>query len=161
VSQQYHFNFVGTGEAHPIERDPCHLTLESGSSENGVALRCAISGYLPSSTSSISHFKVVSGRLGSDFICTIATSFAHARSQVGGAGAAGGIRVARPPSGPVMDTVVVDACKSFAQTVLISTTWEHSIAWRDGGARFFLLRWYAGPVPVVSYIRLLIGRGLP
>ncbi len=162
VSADAMFNFVGTGEAQPLNVILGHLTLESGSSENGVAVRVRNFRDIFVHHVSISHFKVgIWADWGIGLHLYDCNLVRNTRGlQVGGAGAAGGIRGAGRQADPFMDTVVVDAC-SFAQNGLDindmgSTRSLGGTVVRDSS----FYEWYAGPVPGKSlYIRVVNRKG--
>jgi hypothetical protein len=113
------FNFVGISEAEGLNASLTHLTLESGSAGDGVAVRVRNFSGLFLRHVSINHFNL---GLWADwgigvhlYACSLVRNTRAV--QVGGAGRPGGIRGPGRQADPFLDTVVIDAC-AFAQNGL-------------------------------------------
>lgn len=113
------FTFVGTSEAEGLNVTLAHLTLESGSTGKGVAVRVRNFSGLFLRHVSINHFNL---GLWADwgigvhlYGCGLVRN--TRAIQVGGVGGPGGIRRGDRQADPFLDTVVIDAC-AFAQNGL-------------------------------------------
>ncbi len=113
------FHFVGTREAEGLNVTLAHLTLESGASGKGVAVRVRNFSGLFLRHVDINHFNIgVWADWGLRVHLYACSLVQNTRGlQVGGAGEPGGMRGAGREADPFMDAVVVDAC-AFAQNGL-------------------------------------------
>jgi len=157
------FNFVGKSEAEGLNVTLAHLSLESGSSGNGVAVRARNFSGLFLRHVDIDHFNA---GLWADWGIGVhlygCSLIRNARAlQVGGAGGPGGIRGGDRHADAFMDTIVVDAC-AFAQNGLDindmgSTRSLGVITIRDSS----FYEAYTSPVPAKRmYVRIANRKGV-